>query len=147
MTSERKYSLTPQLNKDYCMCSVLQAILNRYEINIPQEQISNQLTVSKYGHLVDDGKITDFLDSFGFNYTLHWNNETPFNEPDFILNEMNKHDGFVGINTHVYLLESFRDPYIRLNDPEDNNIITKDLPTVIEEMGNQGFFALIKKQE
>lgn len=141
-----KYRLTPQERDDYCLCAALQAILKNHEVNLSQREIANNLTPSQRGFLVDDRKIRDFLKSKGLEYIFYWQDKTPFNERDVVLAEMHKYEGIVGINYHTYLLESFKDPRLRLIDPADNTIKEKELREVLKEMRQyEGCFGIIKR--
>ena len=97
---------------------------------------------------IDDKKIISFLNNKGFSYTPYWKNETPFNEPENVLEEIIKYDGFIGIKDHVYLVNDFDDPKITITDPADVSKIEKNLYSVrkeMEESGN-GYFCLLKNK-
>ncbi|MCP6727634.1 MAG: hypothetical protein KJI69_06510 [Patescibacteria group bacterium] len=130
---------------NFCFCSALQTIFKKHDIKISQEDIANNLTPSTNGFLVDDFKIREFMKRNGFSYDFYWNNETPFNEPDILLNEMNEHNGILGIKNHVYLLKYFKDPKIEMINPESGKVIQTDIYQTLREMENTyGFFGLIK---
>jgi len=142
----KEYSIIPQEKNNFCVCSVLQSIFNKYNISMSQKEISKNLTPSKKGFEIDDKKIRDFLNNKGFYYNAYWKNETPFNEPEIVLEEMIKYDGFIGIGNHVYLVNEFNDPEIIVTDPADVSKIEKDLYSVRREMekANSGYFCLLK---
>jgi len=142
----KNYSLVPQERVDYCLCSVLQAILKSHNISTSQRDIADNLTPSDKGFLAHDDRIKAFLRSRGFNYDFYWYNETPFNEPDMILRDMQDNDGIIGIGQHTYLMAGFNDPSIKLIDPGDNAIIKRDIYELLKEMkSHEGLFGLIKK--
>lgn len=142
----KKYNLIPQKKDNYCVCSVLQAILKDNGFNISQNKIANNLTPSKKGFYVDDYKIKGFLLERNLNYIYYPHNATPFNEPELVLEEMKLNYGFVGVNSHVYLLQDFKDPILNLIDPLDNSKKENNLYSLREEMRKKfGFFGLIKK--
>lgn len=138
--------LIPQEKENYCVCSVLQSIFRKYNINIEQDIIAQNLTPSKRGFYVDDYNFKNFLNKNGFNYDYYFYNQVPFNEPDFLLEEMKKDNGFVGFNNHVYLLYDFKDPLVSLIDPSNNFLSERELTKLLREMGlGSGFFGLVKK--
>jgi hypothetical protein len=143
----KNFDITPQEKYDFCVCSVLQSILRNNNINFSQEDISKNLTPGKNGgYVVDDGSIGNFLSSKGFKYEHYFWNETPLHEPDSLLEEMNKNQGFVGINKHVYLLKSFKDPDLEIIDPVNGEVIRRSIYDVLKEMHEKdGGFGLIRK--
>ncbi len=140
-----KYDLIPQERQDYCLCSVVQAILRRNNVSFSQGDIAKNLTRSKEGFRGDDERIKSFLRANGLEYFFYWQNETPFNERDTLLEEMNVNEGIIGVNSHVYLLESFRYPRLEIINPEDNRIVTKDYFELVRIMDQEDFFAMIKR--
>ena len=143
----KTYNLIPQEKNNFCICSCLQTIFNKHNIKISQEEIANNLTPAKKGFRIHDKTFKNFVNAKGFYFESHWYNETPFNEPDSILEEMIKNEGFVGINSHIYLLNAFNYPDIELIDPENCLIKKYKLSALHKEMSkyNRGFFGLIKK--
>src|SRR3989344_1077845 len=122
----KNYSLVPQERVDYCLCSVLQAILKSHNISTSQRDIADNLTPSDKGFLAHDDRIKEFLRSRGFNYDFYWYNKTPY-EQDVVLIEMTEYDGIIGMNTHSYILEGFRDPLVEIIDPKNAEIITTSI--------------------
>lgn len=142
----KNYNLIPQKRNNYCVCSVLQAIFDKYNIKIFQEKIAENLTPSKNGFKINDYKIKNFLGNLGFNYNFYWYDETPFNEPDILLYEMQQKNGIIGIKTHVYLLKEFKDPKLYLIDPKDCSKKKKDIFDLLNDMKKgKVFFGLIEK--
>ncbi len=146
-----KNNLTPQEKSDYCVCSALQSILEKYDIHLSQEQIASKLTSAKNGFLVNDDRMTNFLNSNNLEYNFYWQDQTPFNERDAVLEEMDANNGIIGVDTHVYLLERFRYPLVEMIDPsnkdEYNARITKNLYELVQDMEQSaGFFAVIKRR-
>jgi ABC-type bacteriocin/lantibiotic exporter with double-glycine peptidase domain len=143
----KEFQVTPQEKYDFCVCSVLQSILRNYNINLSQNEIANNLTPGKNGgYMVDDASIGNFLFSNGFKYEHYFWNETPFHEPDSLLQEMNKHEGSVSIGKHWYLLKSFKDPDLEIIDPVNGKLIRKSIYEVLNEMHEKdGGFGLIRK--
>ena len=83
----------------------------------------------------------------GFQYSYFWHNQTPFHEPDMLLEDMSRHHGIVGIKHHVYLLQRFQDPYLALIDPKTLQSSRRDLSEVLNEMHHfGGYFGLIKRR-
>jgi ABC-type bacteriocin/lantibiotic exporter with double-glycine peptidase domain len=143
----KNFDVIPQEKYDFCVCSVLQAILRRYNINLSQNEIANNLTPCQNGgYKVNDASISNFLLSKGFRYEHYFWNETPFHEPDSLLEEMNKNEGSVSIGRHWYILKNFNDPNLEIIDPKDGEIIKKSIYGVLKEMHEKdGGFGLIKK--
>ena len=142
----KRYDIIPPEEKNFCVVSCLQAILGLEGIKINQEDISKKLTPAKDGFKVHDKRIKNFLFEFGFDYTFYWKDETPFNEPESVLEDMRKDHGLVGIDNHSYVFYDFKYPELKLIDPNNAQIKTKDYCQMIKEMCNtKGFFSLIKK--
>lgn len=124
----------------------MQEIFLINNIKISQDEIAKNLTPSEKGFYTDDDKIKGFLKGFGFEYKIYFRNTTPFNEPDFLLNEMNQNYGIIGVNSHTYFLKNFKDPRLELIDPKDEKLIEKNLYQTLKEMEEKGgFFGLVKK--
>ena len=141
-----KYALTPQEREDYCLCSILQAILERHGIKVSQSEIAKDLTPSKNGFLVYDERMKDFLELKGFEYLFYWHDETPFNERDTVLEEMRANNGIIGVGKHVYLLEVFEYPVVKMIDPENGQVRVRNLVEMVKEMqDSEGFFGVVKK--
>ncbi len=143
----KTYNLMPQEKEDFCVCSCLQAIFDKYNIKISQEKIAKNLTPAEKGFKIHDRAFENFVNAKGFCFEFYWYNETPFNEPDFLLEEINENEGFIGINSHTYLLESFNYPNIKLIDPENRSIKEYTMKKMYKDMqkDNEGFFGLVKK--
>lgn len=141
----KDYEIKIQEKSNFCLCSVLQAIFRKYEIYFSQEEIAKNLTPSERGFLADDLRIKQFFNHNRFDYIFYRYNETPFNEPDMFLKEMEKHEGIIGINSHAYLLNEFQDPILRIINPENAVITELTLPLIEKEMHQKdGFFGLLK---
>lgn len=135
-----------QEQNNYCLCTVLQDILSEYNVFISQEDIAKKLTPTKKGFKINDNKIKEFMKEQGLNYKFYWYNETLFNEPESLLEEINKNQGFIGIKSHVYRLINFKDPTLFLYDPADKSLKEKDFHEVLKEFEKlDGGFGLIKK--
>ena len=145
----KNYNLIIPEEKDFCICSCLQAILNFEGKNIGQKDISKRLTLANgCGFKVNDEKIKKFFFDMGFNYVFYWENETPFNEPELVLEDMKRErgHGLVGIKDHSFLFYDFKYPELKLIDPNDKEIKIKNYAQLIKEMYDaKGFFALIKR--
>ena len=143
----KNYNLIPQEENNFCGCSVIQAILNKYDIKVSQKEIAQELYPSSQGFYFNDSKFKEFISKKGFNYEFYWYNETPFNEPDFLLSENLEKDILFGWKNHIRLVISFKDPNIEFIDPKNGEKQTKDLKEILKEMreNNDGFFGLIKK--
>ena len=141
----KDYYLKIQERDNYCICSVLQAIFKKYNLLISQENIADNLTPSEKGFLADDDRIKIFLRDNHFKYEFYWHNSTPFNEPDMFLREMNENNGLIGMNNHVYLLNEFIDPLLKMTNPEDAKLMNTNLFFITKEMHEKGgFFGLLK---
>ncbi len=128
----------------YCVCSALQTILSNYDINISQFEIARNLTQSRNGFRADDEKIVTYLQSHNLKYIFYWEDQTPFNERDAVLEEMNIHNGIIGVDTHAYVLQQFQYPMVEMSD--ETNCVSKTLYELVADMQDtNGFFAIIKR--
>lgn len=145
----KNYDLLPQEKDTYCLCAILQAILERHRILISQGEIADKLTPADEGFLAHDERIRDFLRSNGFAYYFYLHNQTPFNEPDTVLRDMQDNEGIIGMGKyryHSYLLNRFEDPQLEMINPGDNTILRTDIYSLLREMEeSEGFFGLIKR--
>lgn len=144
----KQYNLKPQEDNNLCVCSCFQAVFNNYGISLSQRQIAFKLTPAEKGFLIHDDRVKQFLSSQGFSYEFYRYNETPFNEPDFLLedNKEKKHI-IIGVNSHSYLLVYFKDPVIHILDPEDACVKQDNLSGLLRKMHEKdsGGFGLISK--
>jgi len=136
-----------QEKNNYCLCAVIQEVFKKYNINISQDEIAKELTPSKKGFEANDEKIKQFMDKNGFNYQFYWNNTTPFNEPDTLIDEISQKGGFMGLDNHTYLLVKMDYDKIKAIDPKDNSMREFNYYSMMKEMSrkNDGCFGLIKK--
>ena len=138
--------LIPQERENYCVCSILQGIFAKYGLNISQNEIAGNLTPSNNGHIIYDGTIKNFLKSKGFDYAFYWHDETPFNEPDSLLEQISENDGFIAMGIHAYRVLSFVYPEIISEDPKDSGRKTFNLYDLMAQLSKLGGgFGLIKK--
>ncbi|MGY4884001.1 MAG: hypothetical protein ACP5NZ_00285 [Nanobdellota archaeon] len=133
---------------NYCLCIVLSDIFSRYGLGFTKEFIGDHLTPTSKGFRADDDKIKDFLKKEGLDYNFYWWNQTPLNEPDSLLKEISKNEGFVGIGNHALRVISFNDPEIIIIDPD--NVIKApekmDYYSLLDKMRkSDGGFGLIKR--
>jgi hypothetical protein len=141
----KNYKIKIQEEDNFCLCSVLQAIFKKHEIYFSQIEIAKNLTPSEKGFFADDFRIKNFLNNNKFNYEFYFYDKTPFNEPDMLLREMDKHHGIIGIKNHVYLLNEFQDPILQIINPKDNKIIKNNIYLIRREMQEEdGFFGLLE---
>ncbi|MEX0921072.1 MAG: hypothetical protein WDZ62_02295 [Candidatus Pacearchaeota archaeon] len=141
-------TLALQEKQNYCVCAVLQNIFIKYDIHLSQEDIAKSLTPSEKGFYVDDKNFYNFMNLVGLKYKYYFHNETPFNEPETLLEEMSNTNGFIGHHNHVYLLENFKDPIVKMVDPKDNRIISRNLEKLMLNLkSGRGFFGLVKRVE
>lgn len=141
-----KYFLKIQERENYCVCSVLQAIFQSEGINFSQDDIAVRLNPTNEGFSISDDKIKLFFRSKGFQYIDFHHNETPFNEPDMLLEEMKENHGVVGINSHAYLLNNFDYPILNLIDPETGEAVERSMSELFGN-GKKIRFGLVKKLE
>lgn len=134
-----------QEKENFCLCSVLQSIFNEHNIFFSQKEISEKLTKSNNGFLADDKRIILFLSSQGFNYSFYRHNEVPFNELDFLLEDMKDNHGIIGIKNHAYLLGNFNYPFLEIIDPQNNSVISYKISSIKQEIEKKGgLFGLLK---
>ena len=139
--------LTPSEKNKYCVCSVIQAILGSKGINFSQDEIARKLTPSEQGFLVDDGRMKDLFAGNGLSYEFYWRNEVPFNDPEFVLEEMQENQGFIGIGNHVFLFRSYDGSSLEVFDPENGEakkISYDEMARRMKESG-KGCFGLVKR--
>jgi ABC-type bacteriocin/lantibiotic exporter with double-glycine peptidase domain len=143
----KNYKLKPQEKENYCVPSVLQAIFKNYNIKLSQEDIAKELTPAKYGFKINDDKFNNFLNKNRFEFKIYSYNETPFNEPDMVLKEINSKEVFIGWNNHVALVSEFNDPFITYIDPKNNFQTIIGLENVLERMqtNSDGFFGIVSR--
>ena len=142
----RHYELKPQEKDTYCLCSALQAVLDRHGVAISQDEIARHLTPSSNGFKAHDKRIKRFMGSRGFSYEFYWHDEAPFNERDTLLQEINEKDGIIGINSHVFLFADFHYPDVKLIVPLHGIVIERDFFGLTREMArNEGFYGLIRR--
>src|SRR3989344_6129629 len=79
------YKLKKQERDDYCMASGLQAVLIKYGISLSQKYIARQLKIKGKGARVE--QVEKFLRKYNFNSSFYNYDKTPFNEPDFLLED------------------------------------------------------------
>jgi len=139
--------LKPQEKINYCVCSVLQAIFKTNNINVSQDEIAKNLEPTENGFFTDGKIITDYLKQKGFDYIFHHHNQTPYNEPDTLLKEMEIGKAIIGVNDHVYFFIDFEDPFVYVIDPKDNSENKIELSNLRRDMAKHksGFFGLVKK--
>jgi len=143
---------------DFCVCSVLQAILKANGEEISQGEIARNLTPgNEMGFQIHDEKIKNFLLGKGFRYDVFWCEDSSFFEPERLLFEMRDNYGIVGIEfidlkdgkkyNHVYLLRDFNDPMIKMADP--NTGIEREIEVnyrgLLRVSGHSDFFGLVKR--
>ena len=134
-----------QEKDNFCLCSVLQSIFNEHNIFFSQKEISKKLTKSKKGFLADDKRIIHFLSSQGFYYFFYKHNEVPFNELDFLLEDMRDNHGIIGIKNHAYLLNNFHYPFLEIIDPQNNSVFSYKISSIKQEIENKGgLFGVLK---
>ena len=114
-----------------------------YGIKISQEEIASNLTPSEKGFFVDNDKVRNFFSKNGFEYKSYWINETPFNEPDFLLQVISENNGFFGIKDHTYKILKFKDPTIFSLDPKDGTLKKFELCKLRRK--TEVIFGLVKK--
>lgn len=138
-----------QEKNNYCLCSVLQDILRYHKIKVNQDEIAKRLTSDTKGFRADDENITEFLREKELEYKFYWHNETPFNEPDEVLKEIqnNKNsEGFIALGNHTYRIINFQDSTILVIDPKDGQMSEKNYYDLMKEFARiDGGFGLIKK--
>ena len=141
-----KVGIIPQERDNHCVCSVVQAVLKGKGIDLSQKEIADQLTLGREGFLVQDERMKTFLSAKGLKYEFYWRDETPFNEPYSVLEEMRDHAGIIGVGSHAYLFRHLNGNEVHLIDPKNGKEVKKDYYDLLREMGNsEGCFGLIKK--
>jgi hypothetical protein len=144
--NQKNLSLIRQEKNYYCLCAVLSYIFSNDGNLKSQDYIASRLTRTKDGFRIDDENIKNFLNEQGYDYSFYWWNETPFNEPDSLLEEIMSNDGFVGIGKHVKLVVGFEYPWITFIDPETEKIKDMKYMQLMSSLQEKdGGFGLLKK--
>jgi hypothetical protein len=147
-----RYHLDAQEGIDWCFPACLQAVLRRYDIETPQEEIAEELGVK--GNGVGLVKVLSFLLRRDLDFNFWDHNKTPFNEPDTLLEDSLREgkDVLIAIPNskgyHVSLLDDFVYPVLSVIDPKDAELKEMDISTLMREMAKgewMGGFGLIKK--
>jgi hypothetical protein len=137
--------LYPPEEDDYCVCSVLQSILRKYEVEMSQEEIARNLTPDDSGFRVDDSRIRRFMESNGLDYGWRWHDMISLRDLNSFLEDMDRESGIVGINEHLYLLGRFEKPMLELIDPMDERVRSEELFSLLRRMDKtKGLFGLIR---
>ncbi|MBW2998510.1 hypothetical protein KY321_03135 [Candidatus Woesearchaeota archaeon] len=141
----KEYNIICQEEWNYCLCSVIQGIFNSYNLNLSQGEIANSLTPREKGFLVHDDGINRFFQDNGFSYTHYWWNQTPFNEPDSLLET--KDDVILGWNNHALLMNAFKNQEVIYLDPKDTIQKSLSYCDLMKNMygSKDGFFGLVKR--
>jgi len=143
----RDYHLIPPEKEMYCVCSVIQAIFDRLDVNISQEEIAERLTPSAHGFLVDDKRMRNLIEGHDFSYEFFWRNQVPLNDPELVLWEMEEHSGFIGIGNHLFFVRGYNYPSLEVLNPENCEteiIVYREMDRKMRE-SKKGCFGLIKK--
>ena len=135
-----------QEKNNYCLCSIVLDVLSKYGISKSQKEIAKSLTPGKKGFLANDNRIKELLKNSGFNYEFYWWNQTPLNEPDYLLREISENDGFVGIGDHAFRVTNFEDPSLSIINPANGSREEFNYYFLMNKLRNfDGGFGLIKK--
>jgi ABC-type bacteriocin/lantibiotic exporter with double-glycine peptidase domain len=145
------YNISPQENEYWCFPACLQAVLRRHNIEETQSVIASSLEVDSEGAKL--ARVSEFLKKRGFDFTFYNYNQTPFNEPDFLLAESSRRgaDVLVAIPgkrlNHILLMAEFRDPELVLLDPEGCVERRRNLYELLREMHQRetGGFGVIDR--
>lgn len=147
-----RYKLKTQEKNYFCGPACLQAVLRNHNILLSQKEIAKKISCNETdGTTIQN--IERFLKRLGFDFEFFNYNETPFNEPDFLLSNNRDKDILVlypnSEKNHFLLQENFKDPYMELldSDPEQTNPRIADLNKLIQRMfeKKKGGFGLISK--
>lgn len=149
----QEYNLISPERKNYCVCSVLQAILDKNGINMTQDEITDILAPGKKkskikGFKLDDENLVDFMKANGFNYKTYWRNQVLLNDIEFVLEEMKDREGIICMDRHAYLFADYNGFNVILIEPCKKEVKTYTTNSLDREMRNSksmGSFGLIKK--
>lgn len=143
----KEYNITPPKYKNYCLVSVIQAILRKEDIYLNQKEISKKLKpIDNMGFKIQGEEINSFFKQNGFKYEYYWIREVPFNEPDFFLQDMYSHHGIVGINKHAQILSYIDNSNVIIIDPNNKEKTKYNYYNLIRKMNNEdGGLSLIQK--
>ena len=148
-----RYNLSQQEEGNWCLPACLQAVLRRHEIYEEQEDIARDLGVDEDGAKIK--RIEEFLKQRGFSFEDYNYNQTPFNEPNFLLNEarIRGDDVLVDIPVqkrdvkHSLLLQDIQGNELIMLDPDGVVKRTRNLYELHREMFQRkmGGFSVIKR--
>ena len=145
----KKYEMTKQQG-NLCIPAVIQAVLRKHHIELMQERIAKQLVRRKKGLMFDES-LRRIFDKYNLLYQYFNFNETPFNEPDFLLQENQDKDIMIGYDKgqglHIQLLIYFQYPKIILLDPADCRQHEENFQNILRTMFDtkKGGFGLVGK--
>ena len=145
------YNLSGQENEYWCFPACLQAVLRRHNLDETQKTIAEALQVDSNGAKIV--RVSEYLKQRGFDFVFYNYNQTPFNEPDFLLSESSRRglDVVVAIPgkrlNHTTLMADFRDPELVLLDPEGPVERRRNIYELIKEMHQRetGGFGIIDR--
>lgn len=146
-----RYKLAKQQTAYYCFPACLQAVLREHGKEISQEEIARELNCTEEGASLK--AVAEFLEKRKLKFEYHNYNETPFNEPDFLLQEAfekGKHVLIAYPNSkgyHIFLVEHFSDPLVHTRDPKNAELYVVTLEQLMQKMHERksGGFGLIGK--
>lgn len=149
----REYNLISPERKNYCVCSVLQAIMDKNGIKMSQDEITDILAPGKKksrikGFSLNDKNLISLLNEKGFDYKVYFRNQVCLNEIDFVLEEMKDMEGIICMNQHAYLFGGYTGFEIFLIEPCRKEVKRYNTVSLDKEMrgkGIMGSFGLIKK--
>ena len=146
------YELTKQETSYYCIPAVLQAVLRRYGNEVSQTEIAQEINCGKGGAKFSED-LSPFFKRRNLKFEFVNYNETPFNEPDFLLSSalLRKKDVMLGYKNgaglHIYLVANFYGSTVVLLDPNDCERREENLFDVVGKMFKEktGGFGLVGK--
>lgn len=147
-----EYNLSRQEKPNYCIPAVLQAILRRYDEELAQQDIAAEIGLKESGAGFDE-HLEFFFAKRNLQFTFYNYNETPFNEPESLLQEalMQGLDVMIGYDTgkglHVQLMADFRGVILTLLDPSEKERHNENFFKILNRMSEKksGGFGLVGK--
>jgi hypothetical protein len=133
------YQLSRQEKSHYCIPSCIQAILKKYNFQVSQDEIAEKLGCLDKAPIFGEN-LNKFFHDYKMNFYYYNYNEVPFSCPSDILERAFKRnrDSMLGYKTenglHIQLITDFKDPLIKLLDPDTVKEHLENLDNIYHKM-------------
>lgn len=150
---KRNYNITLQENRDFCMPSVFQAIMRKYDFELTQEQIAREVNFSPE-KLVYFEDCADFFKKRNLQFNFYHYNQTPWNDHEILVSEAFEkgQDLVVAYESpkklsHAHLALDFSQRQLIMQDPGNFSIFSFDIYELERKMwaDKVGVYGLVGK--